>query len=101
MKAFWKLKRKDYFSVAMDLKRVLPELKGLLAEDIEARLHKTDLEFYQETKVKAPFLIRLTLPFSFLTVVILFILMPFKYIITGKWGYEWVPLTNWLRSLGL
>ncbi len=100
MSTFWRLSRKDGYFTAIELKRILPELKNSYTETIEDNLRHSDLEFYYKEKVKSPFWIRLTLPFALLVMLTLFILMPINYIITGHWGYKFVPLTNWLRSLG-
>lgn len=100
MKTFWRLKRKSHTSTAIELKRLLPELKNSRIDDIEYYLRRMDIQFYDDEKIQSPIWIRLTLPLAFMVMGTLFILLPVNYIITGQWGYKYEPLTNWLRSLG-
>lgn len=98
MPTFLKISRFETFRVAQQLKRSFPQLKHA---DVEGILDDLDFVFYREEEVKAPMLIRLTLPFAFLTMVLLIAVSPLKYIVTGKWRYKSTWLTNWFRSLGL
>lgn len=100
MKTFWRLRRKDYYFTAIELKRILPDLKRLDVDEIVDHLRGSDMEFYYTEKVKSPIWIRLTLPIALVVMLTLFLLMPVNYMITGHWGYKYEPLTNWLRSLG-
>lgn len=101
MKTFWRLRKKDQYFTALELKKVIPQLKSCDVETIEDHLRDLDMEFYQTEKIKSPIWIRLTLPLAFIIMIVLYILMPINYIITGHWGYKYESLTNWLRSLGL
>ena len=100
MKTFWRLRRKDYYFTAIELKRILPDLKRLDVDEIVDHLRGSDMEFYYTEKIKSPIWIRLTLPIALVVMLTLFLLMPVNYMITGHWGYKYEPLTNWLRSLG-
>ena len=85
---------------AMDLSKSIPELKNVSAEHISDHLRGTDLEFYYSERVETPFYIRLTMPFCLIVMIIFLILSPLNYIVTGKWGYRWVWLSNWVTSVG-
>lgn len=100
MATFWRLKRKDFYFTAIELKRIFPELRNSYTETIEGYLKTSNLEWYYKEKVKSPIWIRLTLPLAFVAMIVLFVLMPINYIVTGHWGYKYEPLTNWFRSLG-
>lgn len=100
MKTYWRLTRMDYHQAAWRLKDILPELKKTYSDEIVDNLRGSDLQFYYVEKAKSPIWIRLTLPIALIVMLTLFILMPVNYMITGRWGYKYEPLTNWLRSLG-
>jgi len=100
MKTFWRLRKKDLYTVAIDLKKSIPELQKLPADDIENYLRGLDMVFYYREKVNTSVLIRLTLPFAFILMIILFVLTPINYIITGHWGYKMKWLANWFSALG-
>jgi hypothetical protein len=100
MAFYYRLKRKDDLSVAKQLRKTFPELKEMLIVEIEERLSELDFDFYQDEKVKASLLVRLTIPFALVLMVLLVAAMPINYMITGRWGYKWQWLSNWFRSLG-
>jgi len=100
MKFYWYKRKIDYFSVAMELKKVIPELKVSTSDHIEDCLRGSGLEFYRVTNKKVPVFIRLTLPFAAITFVVLFLTLPIKFMVTGKWGYDNERLRNWFTSLG-
>ena len=97
---FWRLRKNDYYFTAIDLKKAIPELKNCDAEQIESHLRGTNLMFYKAEKVSTSLAVRLTLPFAFILMVILFACSPINYIISGHWGYNWLWLSNWLKQLG-
>lgn len=99
MSYYRRLNRKSEYFVAIQIRKVFPELK-LTTMDIEERLDELDFEFYEDVKVKTPFWIRLTLLPAFVVMAVLFFAMPINYILTGKWGYKFNWLSNWLRALG-
>ena len=101
MKIFWRLKKADYYFTAIELKKRIPELKGLNADTITDNLRGSNLEFFYKEKVETNVLIRLTLPFALIIGLILFIFSPINYMITGHWGYKTKWLTNWFKALGL
>ncbi len=100
MSYFWRLKHKDNFQVAIDLKKNIPELKNVSVEHLENNLNDTSLEFYALEKEVKPFWLRMTLPLAFLIWLILFVFLPINYIIIGRWGYRWEWIKNWFSALG-
>ena len=100
MAFYWRLKKKNYYFTAIELKKLIPELKKCSAEEIENNLRGSDMEFFYSEKIKTPLMIRITLPIALIVVLLLVLGMPLNYIICGKWGYKWEWLSNWLRSLG-
>ena len=58
MKFFWKKTRSDYYFTAIELRKVIPELKNVDIEHIESHLRGTNLEFYKTSKKEVTGLIR-------------------------------------------
>lgn len=100
MAFYYRLKRKSDLDVAKQLRQAFPELKKMLIVEIEERLSELDFDFYQDEKLKTSLLVRLTIPFALVVMVVLIAVMPINYMITGRWGYKWEWLSNWFRSLG-
>lgn len=100
MKFYWNLQKKDDYFVAIELKRVIPQLKNVDIDVLTDNLRSSDLECYNTTKTKVGLLLRLTMPFALLTGMLLFIFMPINFMLTGSWGYKSRKLNNWFRSLG-
>ena len=86
-------------------RELFPELSKVDSEKLADRFIELGLDFYTEQKTDVKPLIRLTLPFAVIVMVIMFIFIPINFLITGNWGYsisESNPrLLNWFRSLGL
>mgnify|MGYP001455934434 CR=1 FL=1 len=101
MKFYWNKRKTDYYFVAIELKKRIPELKSVDVDYIESNLMGTGLEFYRISKKEVPLSIRLTLPFAIITFIVLFVTSPIKFMITGKWGYSNEALRNWFNSLGM
>lgn len=100
MAIFWRLQKQDYFFVAIELKKRIPELGQCNAEYLADKLRGSNIKFYKTEKKETPLLIRLTLPFAIILFLALFLLLPIKYVITGRWGYKVEWIQNWLRALG-
>lgn len=83
---------------------VFSELKHLSSEQMCDRWIDLGFEFYNEERTPVNPWMRLTLPFAFILLILMFICLPLLFLITGKWSY---PITekniirNWLRSLRL
>lgn len=90
----------DYYMSAIELKKRIPELKNCDADIITSQLRGSKLQFYEQERIATPIWKRLTLPLGLIVMLALLILTPINYIVTGKWGYKWAWLTNWLRALG-
>lgn len=97
-----KEKKVRQLEVAKILKDTIPELKGTSLKQIDDYLSETSLIFYeQELAVQSP-IHRLSIIPALILWVILFILMPVNFIITGYWGFELPNIIKvWFRSLNL
>ncbi len=85
-------------------KETFPELKKVSSEELCNRFIAIGLDFYTDKKVEVSGLIRLTLPFALILFVLMFIGLPFAFMITGKWGYgdgKNSRILNWFRALNL
>ena len=85
-------------------REIFPELDRLGSEELADRFCELGLDFYTDEKVSVNNFIALTLPVGLLLFVIMFILMPIKFMITGSWGYShkyFNPIFNWFRLLKL
>ena len=58
-------------------------------------------EFTERQISKGTPLIRLTLPFAFITMIIMLIFLPVNYIIFGRWNYDITWIRNWFSRLGI
>lgn len=100
-----KLKRtwsNGYANYIPEFIKTFPELNKVSNEEMCNRFRKIKMDFYYEEKTPVKFWTRLTLPFAFITFLLMFISLPFNFMITGKWGYslgEKNRLLNWFRSL--
>lgn len=86
------------------LKETFPELKKLNREELCDRFCDMNIDFYEAIEVPVKPLIRLTLPFAIITIILMLISLPINFIITGRWGYnvrKQTRLINWFRALKL
>jgi hypothetical protein len=63
-------------------------------------LRGSDLTVYKSEKVSTAWYVRFTLPFALVFLCILFLSLPVKYMVTGKWEYEFKWIHNWFTALG-
>lgn len=86
-------------------RELFPELRNVDSEELADRFIDLGLDFYTEKKTPVKFVTRLTLPFALIAMLLMFMFMPFNFLITGNWGYTISKsnprLLNWFRSLGL
>lgn len=86
-------------------RKVFPELSNINREELANRFIELGMDFYTEERTAISPLIRITLPFAIITMVVMFLLIPINFLITGKWGYELnrrnPRLLNWFRALKL
>lgn len=107
MKMFTELKRvysNGYMNYVPKFQETFPELKHLTREELADRFSSLGIEFYTTERKPVPILIRLTMPFAFVTVAIMVLFMPLHYLITGRWHYclkDNCKLFNWLSAIGL
>ena len=87
-----------------DFKNKFPELSKLDSEELCDRFSDLNMDFYYEKKTEVNNLVRLTLPFAIILVLLMFILLPITFMITGKWGFpitEKNKIYNWFKILKL
>jgi hypothetical protein len=85
-------------------KEVFPELKNVSSEDMCDRWIKLGADFYTEKKAPVKTWMRFTLPFAITLLALMFIVIPFVFLITGSWSYplgEKNRIFNWFKSLRL
>jgi len=100
-----KLKRTwshGYMNQMEKFEEVFPELNGIDREEMAARFIELGMDFYTEEETPVKWWIRLTLPLAFILLVIMCILLPVNFIITGNWGYKFRfknRILNWFLML--
>lgn len=85
-------------------KEVFPELNKVSSEEMCDRWIELGVDFYTDEKTPVNKLMRLTMPFAIILMILMLIGMPFCFLITGKWTYplsEKNTILNWFRSLKL
>lgn len=83
---------------------VFPELRKVDSEELADRFIDLGLDFYTEKETPVKPWIRITLPFALIFMLLMFIVVPFKFMVTGKWSYslgEKNYIYNWFKSLKL
>lgn len=106
MNMFTELKRvysQGYMNYVPNFQETFPELKNLTREELADRFELLGVEFYTVERKPVPILIRLTMPFAFVTFVIMVLFMPLHYFITGHWHYSLKDnskLMNWFDAVG-
>lgn len=85
-------------------KEIFPELNKISSEEMCDRFIDLGIDFYTEKQTPVKPLIRLTMPFAIILMILMLIGSPILFLITGNWKY---PLTkdnrilNWFKSLKL
>lgn len=98
----WKIKKTDFRDAAYKIHKAFHSIrKDNSLEDIESVLRKNNINIFENERYISKVWIRLTLPFAYIVCSLIILTMPIKYMITGKCGYTWPGLHNWLTSLGL
>lgn len=85
-------------------KTIFPELSRLDDDELEKRFEDLNMTFFYEEKKPVHFLIRLTLPFAIVVMLLMLIVSPITFLINGRWGYSLGKsnvIFNWFRSLKL
>ena len=85
-------------------RETFPELNKISSEEMCDRWISLGINFYTEEKVSVSKWVRFTLPFALILIILMFIGLPFVFLITGKWSYgngEKSRILNWFRALKL
>lgn len=85
-------------------KKSFPELKNISSEEMCDRFCELGLDYFTETQEPVKLWVRFTLLFALITLVLMFIGLPFYFFISGNWGYPLGDnnrILNWLRMLRL
>ena len=103
---FYKLKRTwthNDLNYIPKFKETFPELKHLNSEELCDRFSKLNVNFYSVNKESVKPIVRLTLPFAIILMILMFLMLPLNFIITGKWRYDLgkTRIVNWWKSLGI
>ena len=102
-----KLKRvrsHGYMNYIPKFRETFPELNNISSEEMSDRFRVLGLDFFQEKETPVKTLMRFTLPFAIILMVLMLIALPIAFLITGKWTYplgEKNTILNWFRSLRL
>lgn len=102
-----KLKRtwsNGYANYIPNFQKVFPELSKLDSEELCDRFQELNIEFYYEKLTPVKPLVRLTLPFAVLLIILMLIATPINFIFTGEWGYRLGKknrILNWFNALRL
>lgn len=95
---------RSYLSYMPGFKEKFPELKFVTNKKLAERFKELNIDFFYEEKVPVPKYIRFTLPFALILMGLMFLFIPFLFLITGKWGYDLSDknrILNWFRMLKL
>lgn len=85
---------------AIELKNRIPELSNIDTDDIVDNLRGSGIAVVKKQLNNTPPLLRLTLPFAIVVIILLLVFSPVKFMITGDWGYRWRWMENWFRAVG-
>lgn len=81
-------------------KEKFPELDKISREELCDRWASLGIDLYTQKKQKTNSLIRLTLPFALVLIIIMFFGLPFAFLLRGEWNYGKPGFVyNWLKSL--
>lgn len=101
LKRVWSHNNANYIP---KFREVFPELNKVSSEEMCDRWIELGVDFYTDEKTPVKTWIRFTLPFAIVLMLLMFIGLPFAFLITGKWSYplgEKNRILNWFRSLRL
>lgn len=98
---YFEKKLLNYHQTAIELKGILRELKDSYVHEISDQLRGHNLHVIKQERKSSPWYVRITLPIALVVVLLVVISTPFKYMLTGSWGYDENKLFNWFRSVGL
>lgn len=87
-----------------DFDKIFPELKDLSRDELYRRFSQSNVRFFMVHKKKVPALLRLTMPLAIILILIMIIMMPINYFVTGSFRYNtdrYIKLWNWFEAIGL
>lgn len=83
-------------------RETFPELNKVSSEEMCDRWVELGIDFYTEGVTPVSIWVRLTLPFALIVFVLMFVGLPFCFILRGKWSYPLgnkISVYNWFRAL--
>jgi len=86
-----------------DFDKIFPELKDLSREELYRRFSQSNIKFFMVHNKKVPSLLRLTMPLAIILILIMFIMMPINYFVTGSFRYDtdkYIKVWNWFEAIG-
>lgn len=87
-----------------NFRKAFPELNQISTKEMANRFISLGMDFYTETNTPVNPLIRLTLPFAIIVLILMLIALPIVFLFTGSWTYSHTKndkILNWFRSLKL
>lgn len=69
-------------------------------DELERKLIAQDVNFYKYKKKKTPILLRFTIIFALIILLLMMIFLPVNFLITGRWYYKNRFIMNWFTALG-
>lgn len=99
LKRVWSHNNMNYIP---NFREKFPELKKVSSEELADRFADLGIDFYTEKKEPVKAWLRFTMPFAFVLMVLMFVGIPFNFLLTGEWGYnlnEKNRILNYFRSL--
>ena len=92
-----------YMHYIPEFEEIFPELKNVSNEEMVDRFRKLGIEFYTTEEKPVSLLVRLSMPFAFITFIIMLMTSPIHFFITGRWKYRLKSngkLMNWFDAVG-
>ena len=101
LKRVWSNNNANYIP---KFREIFPELNKVSSEEMCDRWIELGVDFYTDEKTPVKTWVRFTLPFAIILMLLMFIGLPFAFLITGKWSYPLGKknrILNWFKSLRL
>lgn len=95
---------KEDYDFYESFKKKFPELEKVSSEELQNRFYELGVYLYQKERIYTSFWLRLTMPFAFILMVLMYILSPINYFITGSFYYDLKEdniLLKWFRVVNL
>lgn len=101
LKRVWSHNHMNYIP---NFRETFPELNKLSSEELADRFDALGIDFYTEKRSPVKIWLRLTMPLGFVLMILMFLGIPFNYLITGDWGYKLTEenkILNYFRAIKL